>query len=134
MPTVLRPNANWDYASSFTINGGSATVHAALSDDSDSTYIKRTSATVPASYYAEFKRNKKRLLDARKEISTCAISGAVGTFAHIDPYVEKSENIPFCNKDSMMCSKVKDAFKTAEEYCNYMGLQVLNNKVNQNHM
>ena len=41
-----------------------------------------------ASYYAEFKRNKKRLLDARKEISTCAISGAVGTFAHIDPYVE----------------------------------------------
>ena len=41
-----------------------------------------------AGYYAEFKRNKKRLLDARKEISTCAISGAVGTFAHIDPYVE----------------------------------------------
>ena len=41
-----------------------------------------------ASYYAEFKRNKKRLLDARKEISTCAISGAVGTFAHIDPFVE----------------------------------------------
>ena len=39
-------------------------------------------------YYAEFKRNKKRLLDARKEISTCAISGAVGTFAHIDPFVE----------------------------------------------
>ena len=41
-----------------------------------------------AGYYAEFKRNKKRLLDARKEISTCAISGAVGTFAHIDPFVE----------------------------------------------
>ena len=41
-----------------------------------------------AGYYAEFKRNKKRLLDAREEISTCAISGAVGTFAHIDPYVE----------------------------------------------
>ena len=41
-----------------------------------------------AGYYAEFKRNKKRLLDARKEISTCAISGAVGTFAHIDPYVD----------------------------------------------
>ncbi|MDG2458396.1 MAG: adenylosuccinate lyase [Alphaproteobacteria bacterium] len=41
-----------------------------------------------AGYYAEFKRNKKRLLDAKKEISTCAISGAVGTFAHIDPYVE----------------------------------------------
>ncbi len=41
-----------------------------------------------AGYYSEFKRNKKRLLDARKEISTCAISGAVGTFAHIDPFVE----------------------------------------------
>jgi len=54
MATVLRPNANWDYASSFTINGGSATVHAALSDDNDATFIKRSSATVPASYYAEF--------------------------------------------------------------------------------
>ena len=41
-----------------------------------------------AGYYAEFKRNKKRLIDAKKEISTCAISGAVGTFAHIDPFVE----------------------------------------------
>ncbi len=41
-----------------------------------------------AGYYAEFKRNKKRLLQAREEISTCAISGAVGTFAHIDPFVE----------------------------------------------
>ena len=41
-----------------------------------------------AGYYAEFKRNKKWLLDSRKEISTCAISGAVGTFAHIDPFVE----------------------------------------------
>ena len=41
-----------------------------------------------AGYYAEFKRNKKRLLEAKKEISTCAISGAVGTFAHIDPFVE----------------------------------------------
>ncbi len=41
-----------------------------------------------AGYYAEFKRNKKRLIEAKKEISTCAISGAVGTFAHIDPFVE----------------------------------------------
>ena len=41
-----------------------------------------------AGYYAEFKRNKKRLIQAREEISTCAISGAVGTFAHIDPFVE----------------------------------------------
>jgi len=36
-----------------------------------------------ATYYAEFKRNKLRLERAIEEISTCAISGAVGTFAHI---------------------------------------------------
>ena len=42
-----------------------------------------------ASFYEEFKRNKKRLLDAIDEISTCAISGAVGTFANINPNVEK---------------------------------------------
>ena len=42
-----------------------------------------------ATYYEEFKRNKKRLDDAVKEISTCAISGAVGTFAHITPKVEE---------------------------------------------
>ena len=41
-----------------------------------------------ASFYEEFKRNKKRLLNAIDEISTCAISGAVGTFANIDPKVE----------------------------------------------
>ncbi len=41
-----------------------------------------------ASFYEEFKRNKKRLNLAIKEISTCAISGAVGTFANIDPRVE----------------------------------------------
>ena len=42
-----------------------------------------------ASFYAEFVRNRERLLNARKEISTCAISGAVGTFANIDPFVEE---------------------------------------------
>ena len=42
-----------------------------------------------ASFYAEFKRNKKRLSDAIDEVSTCAISGAVGTFANINPNVEK---------------------------------------------
>ena len=39
-------------------------------------------------FYQEFLRNKKRLKDAINEISTCAISGAVGTFANIDPKVE----------------------------------------------
>ena len=40
-------------------------------------------------FYQEFLRNKKRLNDSIKEISTCAISGAVGTFANVDPAVEK---------------------------------------------
>ncbi len=38
--------------------------------------------------YAEFARAKERLLRAREEVATCAISGAVGTFAHVDPKVE----------------------------------------------
>ena len=42
-----------------------------------------------ASFYEEFKRNKKRLINAIDEVSTCAISGAVGTFANINPNVEK---------------------------------------------
>ena len=42
-----------------------------------------------ATFYAEFKRCHKRLQQAREEIATCAISGAVGTFAHIDPSVEQ---------------------------------------------
>jgi adenylosuccinate lyase len=42
-----------------------------------------------AGYYAEFARNRERLVTARAEIATCAISGAVGTFANIDPAVEE---------------------------------------------
>ena len=41
-----------------------------------------------ASFYEEFKRNKKRLEHAIDNISTCSISGAVGTFANIDPKIE----------------------------------------------
>ncbi len=41
-----------------------------------------------ASFYEEFKRNKLRLKDAIENVSTCAISGAVGTFANIDPKIE----------------------------------------------
>jgi adenylosuccinate lyase len=41
-----------------------------------------------AGYYAEFARARDRLVTAREEISTCAISGSVGTFANIDPAVE----------------------------------------------
>ena len=41
-----------------------------------------------AQAYAEFSRAKDRLIAARKEVATCAISGAVGTFAQIDPRIE----------------------------------------------
>ena len=41
-----------------------------------------------ASFYEEFKRNKRRLKNAIEEVSTCAISGAVGTFANINPKIE----------------------------------------------
>src|SRR3954469_13972225 len=42
-----------------------------------------------AGYYAEFQRAKERLAMAKFEIATCAISGAVGTFANVDPRVEQ---------------------------------------------
>ncbi|WP_019959586.1 adenylosuccinate lyase [Woodsholea maritima] len=41
-----------------------------------------------ARFYAEFARNRERLVRAREEIATCAISGAIGTFANVDPQVE----------------------------------------------
>jgi adenylosuccinate lyase len=41
-----------------------------------------------AGFYEEWRRNRERLLAARREIGTCAISGAVGTFANVDPFVE----------------------------------------------
>jgi len=42
-----------------------------------------------AGYYAEFARGRARLVAAKKEIAVCAISGAIGTFANIDPRVEE---------------------------------------------
>ena len=41
-----------------------------------------------AQAYAEFARARARMVTAREEVATCAISGAVGTFAHVDPRVE----------------------------------------------
>jgi adenylosuccinate lyase len=41
-----------------------------------------------AGHYAAFQRARARLVEARHEIATCAISGAVGTFANVDPRVE----------------------------------------------
>ncbi len=42
-----------------------------------------------AGHYAEFARNRARLVAARAEIGTCAMSGAVGTYAHVSPEVER---------------------------------------------
>ena len=42
-----------------------------------------------AGYHAEFQRARRRLITAKEEIATCAISGAVGTFANVDPAVEQ---------------------------------------------
>jgi adenylosuccinate lyase len=42
-----------------------------------------------AGHYAEFARDRTRLLAARREVATCAISGAVGTFANVDPRIEE---------------------------------------------
>ena len=42
-----------------------------------------------AGFYAEFARNRRRLVEARKEIAVAAISGAIGSFANIDPKVEE---------------------------------------------
>jgi adenylosuccinate lyase len=42
-----------------------------------------------AQAYAEFTRARERLVTARKEVATCAISGAIGTFANVDPRVEE---------------------------------------------
>lgn len=40
-------------------------------------------------FYAEFVRAKKRLIQAKQEVAVCAVSGAVGTFATVDPFVER---------------------------------------------
>jgi adenylosuccinate lyase len=42
-----------------------------------------------ARFYAEFKRSYQRLINVQKEISTCKMSGAVGNFANVDPFVEE---------------------------------------------
>src|SRR2546430_1750339 len=56
---------------------------------SHGTHAEPTTFGVKLAYaYAEFGRAKERLMRARTEVATCAISGAVGTFAQVDPRVE----------------------------------------------
>lgn len=46
----------------------------------------------------------------------------------IDPYVEQNERIPFCSSDSMICSPVNVVFKEANEFCSYLGFNVIDDK------
>jgi hypothetical protein len=79
---TLRPNADWNNASAFTISGGSGSVHAALSDSSDTTYITRTSTTVPASYESEF--GTQTLLATEKvEYVNLRVRASIGTTGNI---------------------------------------------------
>jgi len=75
---TLRPDANWNNDSLFTISGGSASVHAALADNNDATFITRTSNTVPASYEAEF---GTQTLSATEQVTSVNLRAriAVGT-------------------------------------------------------
>jgi hypothetical protein len=73
---TLRPNANWNGDTLFTGTGGSD--HAVLADDDDTTFLLRTSTTVPASYEAEFETVSLSAdeivtsVNLRAEISTLA--------------------------------------------------------------
>ena len=68
----------WEHAETLTV-GRSHGIHAEPT----------TFGMKLAGHYAEFARNRERLVAARQEIATCAISGPVGTFAAIDPRVEE---------------------------------------------
>ena len=57
-------------------------------------------------FYEEFSRNHDRLKKAIQEISTCAISGAVGTFANVDPRVEAYVAIKFNLRDEPISTQI----------------------------
>ncbi|MEI7815771.1 MAG: adenylosuccinate lyase [Desulfuromonadales bacterium] len=70
-----------------------------------------------ASFYAEMQRNRVRLLSARENIATGAISGAVGTFANIDPYVEEYVCGKMGLKPEPVSSQVIPRDRHAEFFC-----------------
>ena len=70
-----------------------------------------------ASFYAEMQRNRVRLLAARENIATGAISGAVGTFANIDPYVEKYVCEKMGLKPEPVSTQVIPRDRHAEFFC-----------------
>ncbi|MDA8431193.1 MAG: adenylosuccinate lyase [Geobacteraceae bacterium] len=70
-----------------------------------------------ASYYAEMQRNRTRLAAARENIATGAISGAVGTFANIDPYVEEYVCAKMGLKPEPVSTQVIPRDRHAEYFC-----------------
>ena len=70
-----------------------------------------------ASFYAEMQRNRTRLLAARENIATGAISGAVGTFANIDPFVEEYVCAKMGLKPEPVSSQVIPRDRHAEYFC-----------------
>ncbi|MBW4056260.1 MAG: adenylosuccinate lyase [Proteobacteria bacterium] len=70
-----------------------------------------------ASFYAEMQRNRTRLLAARENIATGAISGAVGTFANIDPYVEEYVCAKMGLKPEPVSTQVIPRDRHAEYFC-----------------
>ncbi|HIJ82094.1 MAG TPA: adenylosuccinate lyase [Desulfuromonadales bacterium] len=70
-----------------------------------------------ASFYAEMQRNRIRLKAARENIATGAISGAVGTFANIDPYVEEYVCAKMGLKPEPVSTQVIPRDRHAEYFC-----------------
>lgn len=70
-----------------------------------------------ASFYAEMGRNRVRLLAARENIATGAISGAVGTFANIDPFVEEYVCEKMGLKPEPVSTQVIPRDRHAELFC-----------------
>jgi adenylosuccinate lyase len=70
-----------------------------------------------ASFYAEMQRNRVRLEAARENIATGAISGAVGTFANIDPYVEEYVCSKMGLKPEPVSTQIIPRDRHAEYFC-----------------
>jgi adenylosuccinate lyase len=70
-----------------------------------------------ASWYAEMQRNRVRLAAARENIATGAISGAVGTFANIDPYVEEYVCAKMGLKAEPVSTQIIPRDRHAEYFC-----------------
>lgn len=76
-----------------------------------------TFGLILASFYAEMSRNRTRLAAARENIATGAISGAVGTFANIDPYVEEYVCSKMGLKPEPVSTQVIPRDRHAEVFC-----------------